>query len=411
MFDSGTLVFSTEIRKPMIHITENPALGLYIHLPWCEKKCPYCDFNSHQSSDVPEQRYIDELLKDLEQELPKIWGRSIETIFIGGGTPSMFSGEAIKQMMSSLRAYLNFSPHIEITMESNPGSAQLEKYMLYKEAGINRLSIGAQSFNDRQLSLLGRIHNSEQINDAIVAARAAGFENINLDIMFALPEQSLENCLSDLNSAIELGVEHLSFYQLTLEPNTLFHSQQPQNLPNDDLAWAMQQQGHDLLKSAGYEQYEISAFAKPKKQCLHNLNYWQFGDYVGIGAGAHGKITSAAQQKISRQQKVRKPEEFMSLSALQKCSQTRDLSEQDLIFEFMLNALRLTNGFPLALFCQTTGLKSGLILPTLEKAVEKKLLTINRFRISPTALGLQFHNDLQELFLNVEIKQNINLMS
>lgn len=394
----------------MIEITENPALGLYIHLPWCEKKCPYCDFNAHQLVDIPEQRYIDALLADLEQELPLIWGRRIETIFFGGGTPSLFSGAAMQQLMSALRAYLNFSPRIEVTLESNPGSAQLEKYKDYVAAGINRLSIGAQSFNDRQLKLLGRIHDRRQIILAVNAARKAGFDNINIDIMFALPEQSLADCLNDVKTAIKFNVEHLSFYQLTIEPNTLFHSAQPLGLPKDDIAWDMQQQGHVLLQRAGYRQYEISAFSKPNKQCRHNVNYWQFGDYVGIGAGAHGKITLAGQQRICRRQKVRQAERFMTLSAVKKLSQQYDLSESDLVFEFMLNALRLSEGFSLSLFSRVTGLKNALILPSILKAKERGLLSVIDSHIKPTELGFRFHNDLQALFLNVAIKQNRDLL-
>lgn len=395
----------------MIEITENPALGLYIHLPWCEKKCPYCDFNSHAKTKIPEQVYIASLLDDLEQELPLIWGRSIESIFIGGGTPSLFSGEAILQLMSSLRAYLNFSPAIEVTLESNPGSADLGKYKAYQAAGVNRLSIGAQSFNNHQLGLLGRIHNKDQIIQAVQFAKQAGFDNINLDIMFALPEQSLENCLDDVELALSLNVEHLSFYQLTIEPNTLFHSQQPQNLPSDDLAWDMQQQGQALLIESGFEQYEISAFSKPKRQCKHNVNYWQFGDYVGIGAGAHGKITQAAEQTIYRRQKIRNPELFMSHKGEAKLSQTKPISEQDLIFEFMLNALRLIEGFDLKLFVKTTGLKSSLIMSVLDQAQQKGLLTVQGFKVTPTALGFQFHNNLQEMFLNLKITKNQDLLA
>ncbi len=394
----------------MLEITENPSLGLYIHLPWCEKKCPYCDFNSHELTDIPEQRYIDALLADMEQELPLIWGRTVETIFIGGGTPSLFSGAAILQLMSALRAYLNFAPNIEITMESNPGSAQLKKYQAYREAGINRLSIGAQSFNNHQLKLLGRIHDSQKIELAVKAARDAGFDNINLDIMFALPEQDLQACINDVKTAIEFDVEHLSFYQLTIEPNTLFHSSHPTGLPSDDIAWDMQQQGQALLTQAGYQQYEISAFSKPKKQCQHNLNYWQFGDYVGIGAGAHGKITLVGEDRICRRQKVRQPEQFMQRTGLDKLSREENLTDADLVFEFMLNALRLNNGFPLSLFGRTTGLKGDIILEVIQKAVDKGLLQVNQFHIQPTELGFQFHNNLQELFLNIEIKKNTDLL-
>lgn len=394
----------------MLEITENPTLGLYIHLPWCEKKCPYCDFNSHASHDIPEQKYIDALLSDLELELPLIWGRQIETIFFGGGTPSLFSGEAIKLLMSRLRAYLNFSPNIEITLESNPGSAQLDKYRSYVEAGINRLSIGAQSFNDHQLSLLGRIHNKDQIHLAVKAAREAGFDNINLDIMFALPEQTLEDSLNDVKAAISCDVEHISFYQLTIEPNTLFHSSIPTGLPSDDIAWDMQTKGHELLNKSGYQQYEISAFSKANKHCQHNVNYWMFGDYVGIGAGAHGKVTLVGEDRICRRQKLRQPAQYMDAGGQEKLSQENNLSAQDLIFEFMLNALRLTEGFALSLFAQTTGLKTEHILKEIYAAKDKGLLSISDNKIQPTPLGFQFHNDLQEHFLNCEISKIKDLL-
>ncbi len=386
-----------------LQFSSNPPLGLYIHLPWCAQKCPYCDFNSHQSSDFDESAYINALMQDLLQDLPQVWGRSISSIFIGGGTPSLFSAAAMQQLITQLRACLNFSPAIEITLEANPGSADEANFAGYLDAGINRLSIGVQSFDDNRLRALGRIHDSTQALSAFHCARQAGFENINLDLMFALPGQTLAQAEADILQAIRLQPEHISHYQLTIEPNTYFHQHLPDHLPDDDLSWDMQQHCQALLAQHGYHQYEISAYSQPDRQCRHNLNYWQFGDYLGIGAGAHGKITLPAENRVIRRQRQRQPQQYLQSSAAERISQQQELSAQDLIFEFMLNALRLTQGFELSLFDQHSGLPDEILAPTIEKAVQLGLLEKHATYLRPTELGLRFHNDLQALFLDVDI--------
>ncbi len=391
--------------------TGNPPLSLYIHMPWCERKCPYCDFNSHQSDNFDEMGYIDTLIDDLQQELPLIWGRQISSIFIGGGTPSLFSVEAIQQLFSDLRSLLNFNPSIEISMEANPGSADESHFRGYREAGINRLSIGIQSFDNNSLQAIGRIHNGAQSTAAFNKARMAGFDNINLDLMYALPGQTLDQVMTDVSQAINLKPEHISLYQLTIEPNTLFHSHMPANIADDDLSWDMLQQAQQALSSAGYQQYEISAYAQKNKQCLHNLNYWQFGDYLGIGAGSHGKITLPAENRIIRRTRSRHPESYMQQKGRNRITEERELNEQDLAFEFMLNALRLVEGFDIALFRQHCGL-SPLILDTaIHQAIELELLTDTGGHLKPTSLGLQFHNDLQALFLDMDtsVEPEVNL--
>jgi len=283
-------------------------LSLYVHLPWCIEKCPYCDFNSHEiPADFDENLYVKGLLRDLEQDLPKIWGRTVESIFIGGGTPSLFSGSAIEELLSGLRARLMLRADPEITIESNPGTADTKNYSAYRQAGVNRLSIGIQSFSDKQLDILGRIHNSNQSVDAFKLARDAGFERINLDLMYALPGQSVADAMEDLDKAIALQPEHISWYQLTIEPNTFFNKNPPGQLADDDPIWDIQQAGIKKLNQAGFTQYEISAWSKPAEQCEHNLNYWQFGDYLGIGAGAHGKITDLSTEKIVRTRRKTPP--------------------------------------------------------------------------------------------------------
>lgn len=384
-------------------LTQNPPLGLYVHFPWCEKKCPYCDFNSHQNLQIPEEEYIEALLQDLEQELPLFWGRQVETVFFGGGTPSLFSGESIEYFLSQLRAYLNLGPQVEITIESNPGSAQLEKYRAYRQAGINRLSIGAQSFNDQHLRSLGRIHNAQQVLSAFHAAREAGFDNINLDVMFALPGQTLQQSLSDVQYAIDLQPEHISFYQLTIEPNTYFATHIPANLPLGDLAFEMSEQGAKLLCENGYPQYEVSAYSQ--KACQHNMNYWQFGDYLGIGAGAIGKISLAAENKVIRRCRHRDPKKYMQSVGEQKISSQTVLSDADLIFEFMLNATRLKNGFPLSLMAQTTGLSTALVWESLQKLKSKGYISFDQEYIKPTDIGFRFLNDVQSEFLELDLKK------
>ena len=384
----------------------NLPLGLYIHLPWCERKCPYCDFNSHQADSIPEDDYIDALLHDLEQDLPLIWGRSIESIFIGGGTPSLFSGDAIDRLFSGLRALLNLNPKIEITIESNPGSADSANFQAYRECGINRLSIGVQSFNNEKLSALGRIHDSEQALAAVANARRAGFDNINIDLMYGLPAQSTEQAIDDVQRAIDLQVEHISHYQLTIEANTFFHHQPPEALPEDELSWQQQFQSQKLLADAGYRQYEISAYSLEGKQCKHNLNYWHFGDYVGIGAGAHGKITLCGEDRVLRRVRQRQPEAYLRNQGHNTIINERTLDSADLVFEFMLNSLRLSEGFESHLFVENTGLSLSDILPALQLAAEKGLLQYDALRVCPTELGFRFLNDLQTLFLDHKMPEN-----
>ena len=352
---------------------------------------------------MDERAYIRALIEDVQQELPLIWGRQIHSIFIGGGTPSLFSAAAIQQLLSELRALLNFSPAIEITMEANPGSADESRFAGYRDAGVNRLSIGIQSFDSASLKRIGRIHDGAQSLAAVQKARDAGFDNINLDLIFALPAQSIEQALADVEQAIVLQPQHISHYQLTIEPNTLFHSRRPEQLPDDDTAWEMQQQAQTMLGEAGFAQYEISAFAQAGRRSQHNLNYWQFGDYLGIGAGAHGKITLPGEGRVVRRIRTRQPQAYLEQTAKQRIREQSELSEQDLVFEFMLNALRLTDGFPLALFSERCGLVQTVLQPPLQQAQQLGLITLQNGHIKPSAHGLQFHNDLQALFLEVEI--------
>ena len=384
----------------------NPPLGLYIHLPWCEKKCPYCDFNSHEADSIPQQAYIDALLDDLAQDLPLIWGRRIESIFIGGGTPSLFSVESIERLFSGLRSLINLAPAIEVTMESNPGSADAANYRGYREAGVNRLSIGIQSFDDDRLAILGRVHDGAQAQRAFRLARDAGFDNINLDLMFGLPGQSLAAAQDDLVRAIKLEPEHISHYQLTIEPNTLFHHRQPQDMPDDDLCFEQQQACQALLESASYRQYEISAYSRHKRESRHNLNYWQFGDYLGIGAGAHGKITLAGEDRVIRRVRLRHPRAFLRQQGAARIASETELGRADLCFEFMLNSLRLKQGFDTHLFHDNTGLSLNELLPTLKQARDKGLLEFDGERITPTDLGFCHLNDLQALFLTIENTKN-----
>ena len=376
-----------------------PPLSLYIHLPWCVRKCPYCDFNSHEFSQLPETEYVDALLTDLSHELPYIWGRQVETIFIGGGTPSLFSGQAIDRLMSGLRSLLNINPAIETTMEANPGSADSDNFKDYRAAGINRLSIGVQSFNNQHLQLLGRIHDRDSALQTFEIARSAGFDNINIDLMYGLPTQTALQASSDLQQAIALGPEHISHYQLTIEPNTYFHRYQPDNLPDDDLSWQMQSDCQSQLADAGYTQYEISAYSQPERDCQHNMNYWQFGDYVGIGAGAHGKLSLPGENKIIRRTRQRQPARYLADIANPASINQNDLEANDLVFEFMLNTSRLKAGFPTALFYENTGVSLSHLSPLLDQAKSKGLIEWDQSGVRPTELGFKFLNDLQELFL------------
>ena len=360
-------------------------LGLYVHFPWCQKKCPYCDFNSHL---IPAKqqlsRYIESLLLDLKQQNNSVF----DTVFLGGGTPSLFSGK----LLAKLFCKFNIKNHAEITIEANPNSLTFENLLQYRQIGINRLSLGAQSFSNRHLKLIARLHNKQQIIDGVHKARKAGFENINLDIMFALPGQTQDDALADLNCAIKLKPEHISWYQLTIEPNTVFATRTPKNLPNDDEVFDTQTKGIELLKLHGFKRYEISAFSRDMP-CQHNLNYWQFGDYLGIGAGAHGKLTQNGQ--IIRSVKHYNPDEYMQ--ANNKTVETT--KAQDVVFEFMLNALRLTEGFNIKLFEQRTGFDYKKISTTINHAIELGFLQKINNNIKPTNKGINFHNDLVAMFL------------
>jgi putative oxygen-independent coproporphyrinogen III oxidase len=384
-------------------------LSLYIHLPWCVEKCPYCDFNSHQLNDqFDEKKYVASLLKDLEQDLPKIWGRSVETIFIGGGTPSLFSGPAIDELISGVRARLMLRPDLEITLESNPGSADSNNYLHYRQAGVNRLSIGVQSFDDIQLKKLGRIHDASQAVDAFKIARDAGFERINIDLMYALPAQSVEDALVDLDKAIALNPEHISWYQLTIEPNTGFNRYPPKQLPDDDLIWEIQQAGAKKLQQAGFEQYEISAWSKKAEQCLHNVNYWEFGDYLGIGAGAHGKITDLSNEKIIRTRRRKQPSHWLD-DEMNFLAAAPAIEKNDLALEFMMNAMRLNSGVSINTFTERTGLLITDIMEPLRKARSNHFMDPRLDILKPTTQGLNYLNNLLALFMDVKIKKTSNI--
>lgn len=374
-------------------------LSLYIHIPWCARKCPYCDFNSHQVGEhLPEEKYIQALLRDLESELPHIWGRPLESIFIGGGTPSLFSAKAIDQLMCGLRERLPLRPNMEITMEANPGSFEQERFAEYRKAGINRLSIGVQSFDDQHLKKLGRIHNASEALRATKIAQKAGFDNYNLDLMFGLPNQSIQQALSDLQQAIDQQPTHISWYQLTIEENTLFYHAPPA-LPEDDLLWDMQQQGQVLLAKSAYQQYEVSAYTQKNKHCQHNINYWKFGDYLGIGAGAHGKLTMP-DGIITRHSKYRHPDKYMqeALNGTPR-SQEKVLNQKDLIFEFMLNTMRLKQGFNKEIFEHRTFLNFSSIQSKIDKLIDDGLLIKVDQQYQTSNKGWAFINSIVESFL------------
>jgi oxygen-independent coproporphyrinogen-3 oxidase len=382
----------------MLHFAALPPLSLYIHLPWCVRKCPYCDFNSHEAREsLPENEYIEALWRDLEQDLPPVWGRPVQTIFFGGGTPSLFTPAAIDRLLSGVRARLTVAQDAEITLEANPGTIDLERFRGFRAAGVNRLSIGIQSFDDEKLQALGRIHGRGEALRAAAAARAAGFDNFNLDLMFGLPNQTVEQALEDVRTALALTPTHLSAYQLTIEPNTLFHAHPPR-LPEDEAIWDMQQQIQTLLAAHGYHQYEVSAYARAGFECRHNLNYWRFGDYLGIGAGAHGKITHP--DRITRRWKTKQPQAYLaSAGTAAGLGGDQSLTRPDIAAEFMLNALRLTAGFPRALFAERTGLPITTITEQLALAESKGLLVNEIDRICATPLGYRFLNDLVGLFV------------
>ena len=385
-------------HKPQtVNFTALPPLSLYIHIPWCVKKCPYCDFNSHEAkSTFPEKEYIAALIRDLEMALPQIWGRKVYTVFFGGGTPSLFSGEGVAEILRQVRMLLPLAGDAEITLEANPGTVEADKFAAFREAGVNRLSLGIQSFNDDHLQALGRIHSADEAKSAVTIARRY-FDNINLDLMYALPGQSLAQALHDVQTALTFSPQHLSCYHLTLEPNTLFY-RNPPPLPDDDASSDMQQSIELLLTENGFQHYETSAFAQPKRRSRHNLNYWKFGDYLGIGAGAHSKLSFP--DKVIRQARYKQPQAYMQQVALGEPIQTEHaVSCAELPFEFMMNALRLNEGFESALFTERTSLSLTTIRRELVVAEKRGLLSRDHQHIAPTLQGQRFLNDLLEIFL------------
>jgi oxygen-independent coproporphyrinogen-3 oxidase len=394
----------------MFRFSVSPPLSLYVHIPWCVRKCPYCDFNSHESKGaIPEQDYVTALLADLEQELVRVQDREVQSIFIGGGTPSLFAPRSIAYLLTEIGNRLNLAPELEITMEVNPGTMERGKFAEFRAAGVNRLSMGIQSFHPELLQRIGRSHGREEALKAAETARSAGFENFNLDLMYGLPGQRLDQALGDLRLAMEFEPAHLSWYQLTIEPNTRFHHQPPQ-LPEDDVIADMQEQGQGFLKQGGYQQYEVSAYARDGRQCRHNLNYWRFGDYLGVGAGAHGKYTDVTRQRIHRTWKSRHPKDYLTNAGESTSfSGYRALESHDAVLEFMLNALRLTEGFSSGLFEQTTGLPFRTVTGQLATAQQLGMIELlgledpipgaASVHVRPTRFGHRFLNDLVALFL------------
>jgi len=374
-----------------------PPLALYIHIPWCVRKCPYCDFNSHAAGPtLPEEEYVDALLADLDADLQHVHGRPLTSIFFGGGTPSLFSDRALGRLLEGVERRVAFAGDIEITLEANPGTFEQAKFKGYRSLGINRLSIGVQSFQQTKLKALGRIHDGDEAIRAADMARAAGFDNFNLDLMHGLPEQSIEDALFDLRTAISQGPTHLSWYQLTMEPNTVFWSQPPE-LPEDDLLWDIQEAGQALLAAEGYAQYEVSAYAQPGKQARHNLNYWTFGDFLGIGAGAHAKLSTPA-GRIQRTWKTRLPKDYLDPAKAFQAGE-RLLAADELPFEFLMNVLRLSEGAPAELFSQRTGLPLQQLEQARREAERQGLLQADQTRLVATAKGQLFLNDLLQQFL------------
>ena len=377
-----------------------PPLSLYVHLPWCVRKCPYCDFNSHSAgAGAPTQRYVDALLTDLEQEAKRAAGRTIESLFLGGGTPSLFAPEEISRLLTGVHERFDVAHDAEITMEANPGTVECGAPAGYRDAGVNRLSIGAQSFDDDALRQLGRIHSSDDIRRAVGEVKSAGFDNFNLDLMHGLPGQTLATAESDVRAALELGPTHISWYQLTLEPNTVFHARPPENLPDEETAYEIQDAGAALLRDAGFEQYEVSAWARDGRHCRHNVNYWLFGDYLAVGAGAHGKLSDEA--RVLRYRKPANPLQYMLVMEGNPAGgELEPVADGDLLFEFMLNALRLNDGFHETVFLERTGLSAQRLRQASSGAVARGLLERGSDSIwRPTDLGRRFLNDLQAEFL------------
>jgi putative oxygen-independent coproporphyrinogen III oxidase len=386
------------MRPGMLQLPALPPLSLYVHLPWCIRKCPYCDFNSHEMKvgELPEQRYLDALVADLEAALPLVWGRTVHSIFIGGGTPSLFSPKAIDRLLADVRARLKLEPDCEVTLEANPGTFEKDRFKAFRSAGVTRLSVGVQSFNDQHLKALGRVHDRAQAIAAVEEAQRS-FDTFNLDLMYALPGQSLAQLEQDLAQAMALMPPHLSVYHLTIEPNTYFAKFPPQ-VPEDDAAYAMLDRITEVTSATGLQRYEISAYAKPGHGCWHNLNYWQFGDYLGIGAGAHSKLSFA--HRVVRQVRLREPRLYMEGAlAGNAVAQDTEVGRRDLPFEFMLNTLRLRDGFEVQQFFERTGLPLAAIEPGLKQAEEKGLVERTATHIRPTERGFDFLSDLQGLFL------------
>lgn len=384
----------------MVSLLHNPPLSLYVHIPWCVRKCPYCDFNSHAAPEnLPGEEYVRALVADLEQELPLVWGRPLQSIYFGGGTPSLFAAELIAQFLSAARARLGFRPDIEITLEANPGTIEHDSFSAYAQAGINRVSLGVQSFNDRLLQRIGRIHGSREIEQSLQSLKTAGISNFNIDLMYALPGQTPAQSKSDIELAVAARPAHISFYQLTIEPNTAFFAQPP-GLPEDDEAWDMQSNGLALLDEAGYRQYEISACAQAGLQSRHNMNYWRYGDFLALGAGAHGKISAPADGTVMRYAKHRHPKRYLQgLEGGDWLAEKRILSKDELIFEFFLNQLRLKDGVHINDFSARTGLPWQVAESRVRIAVDRGLLESDGQRLRPTSLGWRFVNDTQQIFL------------
>jgi putative oxygen-independent coproporphyrinogen III oxidase len=386
------------MRAGTLQLAALPPLALYIHLPWCLKKCPYCDFNSHEmrAADLPEQRYIDAVMADLEAALPLVWGRTVHSIFIGGGTPSLFSPDAIDRLLGGIRARLRLEPDCEITLEANPGTFEKDRFKAFRGAGVTRLSVGVQSFNDDNLKALGRVHDRAQALAAVEEA-AQAFDTFNLDIMYALPGQSMDDLKQDMATALSLAPPHISIYHLTIEPNTYF-AKFPPVIPEEDTAYDMLDLITDMTGAAGLYRYEVSAYARDGHRCFHNLNYWQFGDYLGLGAGAHSKLSFA--HRVVRQVRFREPRLYMEKALAGNCvAQDDEISRADLPFEYMLNALRLKDGFGLQQFSERTGLAITAIQKGLEEAERKGLIERDFARVKPSLRGYDFLNDLQSLFL------------
>jgi putative oxygen-independent coproporphyrinogen III oxidase len=391
------MISATGLSLQTPHFDALPPLALYVHIPWCLKKCPYCDFNSHERrGEIPEARYVDALLADLELALPSIWGRRVHTVFFGGGTPSLFAPESIDRILAGVRARVLLAPDAEITLEANPGTFERVRFAGFKAAGINRLSVGVQSFEPRFLNALGRVHDADEARAAAAAAIEI-FGNVNLDLMYALPGQTLADAKSDLDEALRFSPPHLSFYHLTIEPNTLFH-RYPPALPDDETAADIEDAIAETLGAAGYLHYETSAYARPGHECRHNLNYWHFGDYLGIGAGAHSKLSF--QQRVVRQVRHKQPQHYIEEAERgSPLAEDRTVERNEIGFEFMLNALRLTEGVPVALFAERTGFTLTLVQKALDEAEQRGLIERDHQHIRPTELGQRFLNDLQAIFL------------